>query len=359
MNPIGSIGILFLFCGLLFSSATFADGVFRYSEGDPLLHELTQEATGLASANTRNIAENLIGKWNSLPESVEHHLIHSVTRPNIIWKSMVFHADRVFDATYEIAPDHGREECVSGTYRFIQEGFQNVFPGRYPNILLKPIQGNGANVMIRVDVGLDSRFPTDTVVLKFFDLDGNPHLLLSDSIQSPDKLRQVTGSEAGTEVEFSARSEGDSRAALRYVDPVLTKQICESLEHGGLSTSERNKAIIMLMNKGDETCVPLLIEYLTPDKEFLIRQNAIRALGEIADKRAVPHLISLLEQSVTGDIGDEGEWEAVLRRNAVKALEGIGDPAALPVLRKILDATPEYPSVREFASIAIRRIEGE
>jgi hypothetical protein len=121
----------------------------------------------------------------------------------------------------------------------------------------------------------------------------------------------------------------------------------------------KNKAVVRLGQAKDPSSVPLLLDLLDRSPDGVIKQNTIRALENIGDRRAAPALIAILEKPVTGNVGDEGEWEAINRRGSVLALGRIGAPAALPGLRRILDATPEDPSVREFATIAIRRIEGE
>lgn len=127
------------------------------------------------------------------------------------------------------------------------------------------------------------------------------------------------------------------------------------LQQDDLTDHERQKTTVRLISIGDASCVPLLLDQLKGDYHTVVKQQTMRALGAIGDRRAVPALIEILEQPVVGDLENESS-EAILRRHAVRALEKIGDPAALPVLEKIVASTHEYQSVRERAGIAIRRI---
>ena len=103
------------------------------------------------------------------------------------------------------------------------------------------------------------------------------------------------------------------------------------------------------------------------------REEAVRALGEIGDKRAVPHLIQALGDQYTkvreaaasalGHIGDEqaaphlvqalGDQNVRVRSEAVQALSQIGR-AAVPHLVQALD--DERREVRERAVSALGRI---
>lgn len=140
-------------------------------------------------------------------------------------------------------------------------------------------------------------------------------------------------------------------------NPSLTKEITARLRTRELSEPDRSKAIVNLMNQGDATCVPVLIEHMGTNHSYVVRQNAMRALGKIGDSSAVPVLLAVLSTPVAGNINDEGEEEAGLRRNAVAALRDIGDPKVLPILKNIMAASREYQSVRDLAANAIRKIE--
>jgi HEAT repeat protein len=109
------------------------------------------------------------------------------------------------------------------------------------------------------------------------------------------------------------------------------------------------------------------------DKNRHVRQEAARALGEMSDRRAVPHLIQALGDKYTkvreaaaaalGRIGDEraaphlvqafGDQSVRVRSEAVKALSQIGR-AAVPHLSQALD--DQRWKVRERAVLALGRI---
>ncbi|MFB0535505.1 MAG: HEAT repeat domain-containing protein [Anaerolineae bacterium] len=109
------------------------------------------------------------------------------------------------------------------------------------------------------------------------------------------------------------------------------------------------------------------------DKNRQVRQEAARALGDMGDRRAVPHLIQALGDkyakvreaaaSALGRIGDEqaashlvqalGDQNVRVRSEAVKALSQIG-PAAVPHLIQALG--DERWEVRERAASALGRI---
>ncbi len=115
-----------------------------------------------------------------------------------------------------------------------------------------------------------------------------------------------------------------------------------------------------------------LLQQLTDEKRQ-VRQEAAKDLGEIGDRRAVPHLIQALGDKYTkvreavawalGRIGDEraaphlvqvlGDPSVRVRSEAVKALSQIG-PAAVPYVVQALD--DERWEVRERAASALGRI---
>jgi len=184
MDYLRSIAFFSLFICL---PTAMANDIFRHSEQESSLREIIKEATGQPSANTLNIAENLVGRWRSMPEAWVAGLSSGTTEASIVWKSLVFGKEGSFEAIYESRNGKGHKERVSGTYRLIQKGSRDASPGRKPNIVLRPHQaeGRGVEVMVEVDVGLDCRFPLDMVVLKFSDFEGNLHFLVSDgSFQS-------------------------------------------------------------------------------------------------------------------------------------------------------------------------------
>ena len=135
------------------------------------------------------------------------------------------------------------------------------------------------------------------------------------------------------------------------------KQAIAILADATTAPCERNKAVLALGNSGDVSVIPLLLGELEKTDNFVVKQNAIRALGMLRATVGVPRLIQLLEAPVVGNLEDEGELEAIFRREAVSALKEIGDPRALDVLQKIAGAEHEYESVRQLAQVASRSLQ--
>lgn len=109
-----------------------------------------------------------------------------------------------------------------------------------------------------------------------------------------------------------------------------------------------------------EPAVPTLVSALEHDN-YLVASAAASALGSIGPpaESAVPALIEAVKRPAApseGEGGFGGDW--AVPRSATAALGKIGPAArdALPTLQEALDHRDE--DVREYAGIAIRRIEG-
>ncbi len=139
--------------------------------------------------------------------------------------------------------------------------------------------------------------------------------------------------------------------------PQQVEDAMSTLRDKGASPYHRNKAVVALGNSGDGSTVPILLAELEKASDPVVKQNTIAALGRLHDKQAVPALLKILDAPVTGNVSDEGEWEAIFRRQAANALGYIGDSSALATLKKATDASSEYQSVRDAAKSAIRKIE--
>ena len=86
--------------------------------------------------------------------------------------------------------------------------------------------------------------------------------------------------------------------------------------------------------------VASLIEGLK-NNELLIREASIKALGNIGDAAAVPHLIPLLQNK-----------SIAIRLSTLKALENIGDPSVIPHFRTVAEKDPDT-TVKKEAIIAL------
>lgn len=139
--------------------------------------------------------------------------------------------------------------------------------------------------------------------------------------------------------------------------PEKTEEALSTLQDKGSTPADRNKAVLALGDSGDESAIPALLAELAGASDPVVKQNTIAVLGRLRAKQAVPDLLKMLDTPVTGNVSDEGEWEAIFRREAAKALGRIGDPSALVTLGKAMNASHEYQSVRDAAKTAIRMIE--
>jgi len=105
----------------------------------------------------------------------------------------------------------------------------------------------------------------------------------------------------------------------------------------------RDSAVTSLAQIGP-SAVPLLIRAVE-EANWVVRQEAARALGEIGDRQAVGPLIAALT--------DKNQW---IRQSAAKALGQIRDERAIESLVEVLD--DDIPSVRTTAAAALVSIRG-
>ena len=338
---------------LLMVSSTWGEEPLRYSPNEQKIKTLLKTVKGTPGGYGVRVAKNIVGKWKAMsmmPKTFARN-------PDMIWHSLEF-TKGLIEISYEMT-NSGKVGRFVGTYEVIHKATSGR--GNAPNIVVRSQDAKEENigVLVGVNIGAFNCFPPDTPVLLFRDPDGNHYCFEPVGVAKKELFKRM-GRISAEELE-ARRKHAENlkrKKATRITDPKLTKELVADLTEGNLSDHKKNKAILRLMNEGDASCVPLLIELSTNnDNSLVIRQNAIRALGKIGDKKAVPILVNMLEQSVEGNIQNEAESEAIIRRKAVRALGYIGDPSALPVLKKVMKSSKEYQSVREFAEITIRKIE--
>jgi len=94
---------------------------------------------------------------------------------------------------------------------------------------------------------------------------------------------------------------------------------------------------------GSPEAVPILLKLLVlPDDDWLGRDMAAQALGDIGDRRALPALL-------------DAAWRADTRQAAIEALAGFKDPQTLPVLLSALDPD-EDPETIDAALQGLRQL---
>lgn len=138
-----------------------------------------------------------------------------------------------------------------------------------------------------------------------------------------------------------------------------SKKLCADLLGAAPDVYKQHKAILRIMNEGDSSCVSTLIPYTMPDKESILRADAVRALGAVGSPAAVSRLVQMLKEPVVSQQYVEEEDAAILRRAVVDALKSTGDLSALPVLESVASSRNEYQSVREMAQIAAEALSKE
>ena len=123
-------------------------------------------------------------------------------------------------------------------------------------------------------------------------------------------------------------SSGDKRA----VPPLMTALAKDMKQRKGIAMA----IIPALGHLKDVRAVPLLIKSLNNlDEDWLGREAAAQALGDIGATKAVPGLI-------------RAAWLPETRNAAIEALAAIGDPRAVDVLLSALSES-EMPGAREAA----------
>jgi hypothetical protein len=341
--------LCFLWTASTSSGEQYEDFLKRYSRKSADIIQLSQSVKE-PSDYSKSIQSKLIGHWRCLSE-------FSSDLPKIILKSLTFYDNGSVKYNYEVK-DENRIMEMTESYEICHKGSPRHRPGKGPNVIIKSRALDDSSVIPLIDVSVDydNRFPiTMGELLKFSDLEGNHFVFVRDyEPGSP-----IPKSETYIDTLGVDAAEKDSHGNLkqkRVVNAAVTKEVLASLREGKLTEPQKNKAILRLMNEGDSSCVPVLIEHLSNVHSLVVRQNAIRALGKIGDKRAVAPLLKILKEPVKGDITDEGEEETILRRRAVLALGEIGDASALPVLEAVAQDSKEYQSVRELSTIAVEKI---
>ena len=351
MDTFRSAIIVVAFCLSLLPA--FAGDIFLpHSSSEPRIKELSVGVSERVGDQSLAVARNIIGRWKALP-TVSKTLSRN---PEVTWQSIRFDTNAHVEISCKLS-SAGDIQQFFGAYEVIHKA--TVGKGNAPNIVIRPrgASANMLNVLVNVRVGEFSYFPPDVPVLWFQDLDGYNYAFEPVGVSAGQRVKLLGRGSAETPDVAREKSGNYAQETARVVNPDLTRQICAKLRKADLSEPESNKEIVRLMNEGDTTCVPVLLEHLNAEHSLVVRQNAIRALGKVGDKMAVSPLIEILRAPVQGKVEDEAEDEAILRRNAVVALGEIGDPAALPVLKAVADSGRDYQSVRDLARITANKLE--
>lgn len=342
---------MLVFC-LLTISPIWGDALSRYSKNDPRIKEMIEGVSDKPGDYSLRVAENLIGTWKAQP-MMSKSLSENT---NVTWQSIRFQTNGIVEISYKLSSEDKTRQFV-GSYEIIHKAREGR--GNPPNIMIRSRDTHNENfsVLVHVRIGEFNFFPPDLPVLWFQDPDGYNYSFEPVGASAEHRLKLLGRGSVKEQEVIRRQMENHRRGKVRIADSNLTQQISANLKEGKLTEPERNKEILRLMNEGDVTCVPVLLEHLQADHSLVVRQNAIRALGKIGDKQAVTPLLNILRKPIQGKTEDEAEDDAILRRNAVVALGDIGDLTALPVLKTVAESAREYQSVRDLARITARKME--
>lgn len=113
----------------------------------------------------------------------------------------------------------------------------------------------------------------------------------------------------------------EAAAALAAIGDAAIPSLLKALQHEDWLV--RLHAVESLGKAKSKLAVEPLLSVLFHDRDSAVREDAVRALGEIGDPRAVEHLFTIMS-------------EPGLRTVAVEALGQIGDRRAVPVLINVI-----------------------
>ena len=131
---------------------------------------------------------------------------------------------------------------------------------------------------------------------------------------------------------------------------VLTE---EKLNHA-VGTSEIAKLIDSLAELKGTDAALAVIPYLDKKYDSFIRQQAVKALEKLQDRRSIAALIEHLKEPITY-APDFDCSEASRYVHAINALQGIGDPSVIPFLKEFAADTKQYKRACKAAEDAIAR----
>jgi hypothetical protein len=258
-------------------------------------------------------------------------------------------------------PRGGKREPPSfafrGTWEAINKRTERL--SRRMNVVIRPEDGpEGCVVLLeQAFIGEASYFPPHLPVLWFRDRDGYDYAFYRPDIGEEERIRLLNLDHVyGAEGPGTGKNAEPKRETL---PPGELLGICRRLQEEDLGDCERCNEILRLQQKGDESCVPVLVAHLDGRWHSTVRERAIRALGEIGGEKAEAALADFLCKPIAGDFSDNECDEAVLRRVAVGALGKTGGVRALECLRSLARSNREYRDVQERAVQTIRVIESK
>jgi HEAT repeat protein len=158
-------------------------------------------------------------------------------------------------------------------------------------------------------------------------------------------LVEALAADPAEEVKRSAAEALGQMAASEGAAPKLVGRLTALLENADSATK---RAAVMALASIEAGSSYTALTKVVHDENPRNRQAAVAALGELADRRAIP----LLADRVLKDA------DAGVRAEAAFRLGKLGDETTLAVLRAAASNDPD-PAVRRWAASAIQSIKGE
>ena len=292
-----------------------------------------KESIGVRNESNRinDISLRLKGRWIPIYSMSSGLSVNT----NFLWSSISFSTNQMVEMRYENM-EVGRKIFLQGKYKVRNNSYKSTID----------IYNDGDRIftLFKVRIGAFSCFPREVPVMWFNDSDGHDYTFTRDNVSDEDK-NLLLGRSLSISMSVESESSDDSKKRELTgadLEVKLEGKWCKNIY-------EKHKILLEVMNSGDMTCTPYVLKFLDKKEDFILRIDAIRALGAMGNPKVAPPLLALLETPIVKPLSEEDGEEAILRRTLVSALANIGGENVCDALRKIGESGQEYKSVRELA----------
>ena len=303
------------------------------------LNKCKKESIGVRDESNRinDIDLRLRGRWRPIYSMSSGLSVNT----NLCWRSINFSTNQMVEMRYENMKVR-KKVFLHGKYKVRKDVSDNSY--KFTIDIYDEDNGDRIFTLFKVRIGEFSCFPREVPVMWFNDSDGHDYTFTRDNVSDEDK-NLLLG--RGLSISMSVESESSDDSKKRELtgadlEVKLEGKWCKNIY-------EKHKILLEVMNSGDMTCTPYVLKFLDKKEDFILRIDAIRALGAMGNPKVAPPLLALLETPIVKPLSEEDGEEAILRRTLVSALANIGGENVYGVLRKIEESDQEYKSVRELA----------
>ena len=252
--------------------------------------------------------KELIGIWKAC------RLSSCLSRPSsdITWEEICFATNGIVSIVLKEGEGNAVRRMV-GAYTLHNKAEAGYAPKREIRIDLKNTRGGSTVVLHNVRIGEFSCFPRGKYVLWFRDESGKDCVYEPFTIEMVNTNRYIEVNDSPSGCPVSSPVSKHERKGVR-----LSQKLCKDLIRAAPDMYKQHKAILRIMNEGDSSCVSALIPFTMPDKDSLLRQDAVKALGTIGSHSAVSRLIEMIQSPVMSRAYDEEEDEAAQEKPKVR-----------------------------------------